>query len=167
MCVCVTLLLPVAGKKEKNVILHLIVSQWRSSDSKLTDVRFKCFMEMLWNQSENCSANFYFIFTAEDSRFPAVRNGDKVTLHCDDQSHGCSQIDWLFVNEFRVNLIVNKGKVSQQEYPQLSLTSNCSLEILNISEKFSGQFNCRWTPSSVDLATYYLAVVSCEYLHVI
>ncbi|XP_075873280.1 uncharacterized protein LOC142882430 isoform X2 [Nelusetta ayraudi] len=97
-------------------------------------------------------------------QFVAVRNGDKVTLPCGQQLPNCRNINWLFTgNSNKTFRLVKNREVSQQyveEYGQLSLTSDCSLDIMKITEELVGQFTCRRSGSLQDLATIYLSVVS-------
>ncbi|XP_075871419.1 uncharacterized protein LOC142881193 [Nelusetta ayraudi] len=99
-----------------------------------------------------------------ERQFVAVRNGDKVTLSCRRQLHSCRSINWLFAGRsFQTILLVKEGKVSQQyveEYGALSLTSDCSLDIMKITEELAGQFTCRWSSTYQDLETIYLSVVT-------
>ncbi|XP_075886593.1 uncharacterized protein LOC142891119 isoform X2 [Nelusetta ayraudi] len=103
--------------------------------------------------------------TVAEPQFVAVRNGDKVTLPCGQQLPSCRRINWLFAGRSYQTkiLLVKNGEVSQQyveEYGQLSLTSDCSLDIMKITEELAGQFNCRSSDSQQDLATINLSVVT-------
>ncbi|XP_075886608.1 uncharacterized protein LOC142891122 isoform X3 [Nelusetta ayraudi] len=101
--------------------------------------------------------------TVAEPQFVTVRNGDKVTLPS-QQLSSCRRINWLFAGSSKKAIfLVKNGEVSQQhgkEYGQLSLTSDCSLDIMKITEKLAGQFNCRWSDSQQDLATINLSVVT-------
>lgn len=117
---------------------------------------------------------FSFILTVADSvdsviaKSVAFRNRDKVTLPCGQVSGSCESVKWLFAGRSNKSiLLVKEEKVLQQyveEYGQMFLTSDCSLEIMNITEELVGQFACRFD-SNKDLATFHLSVVTCEYLH--
>ncbi|XP_075872592.1 uncharacterized protein LOC142882023 isoform X6 [Nelusetta ayraudi] len=99
-----------------------------------------------------------------ERQFVAVRNGDKVTLPCGRQLHSCRSINWLFAGRsFQMILLVKEGEVPQQyveEYGPLSLTSDCSLDIMKITEELAGLFTCRWSGTYQDLETIFLSVVT-------
>lgn len=113
---------------------------------------------------------FSFILTVADSESVAFRNGDKVTLPCIQLNGSCESVDWLFAGSSNKSILLfREEKTPQQlgeEFGQLYLTSDCSLEIMSITEEHVGQFACRLGLNQ-DLATFHLSVVTCEYLYVI
>lgn len=109
--------------------------------------------------------SFSCIFTGAEGPFVIVRNGDKITLPCRPLLP-CSRIDWFFARGlFRKVPLVLNGTVFQpyiEEFGQHSVTSNCSLEIMETTEKLVGQFQCKRSDTYEELATFLLSVVSCE-----
>lgn len=62
--------------------------------------------------------------------------------------------------------LVKNGEVPQEyveEYGSLSLTGNCSLDIMKITQKFAGVFLCKGDDLIQDLAVILLLIVKCKY----
>lgn len=110
---------------------------------------------------------FSFILTVADSESVTFRNGDKVTLPCVQLNGSCESVDWLFAGSSNKTILLFRQEVPQkyvEEIGQLHLTSDCSLEIMAITEEHVGQFACR-VGLNQDQATFHLSVVTCEYLY--
>ncbi|XP_061563242.1 uncharacterized protein LOC133418524 [Cololabis saira] len=73
------------------------------------------------------------------------RAGDDVVLPPDFDSHyPCSDVDWLLYNPY-INFIVSNGSIVKTSpgADKISLSSNCSLIINNITAENAGLYNCR------------------------
>ncbi|XP_067337874.1 uncharacterized protein [Channa argus] len=89
-------------------------------------------------------------FTAvsgEFSSFIVVRDGDDVTLPCDnvrDDQDKCDRTTWFF----NVVTLFEHGKIktgSNSKSRRLSLTENCSLVIKKVTDEDAGRYSCRQT----------------------
>ncbi|XP_061563241.1 uncharacterized protein LOC133418523 [Cololabis saira] len=85
------------------------------------------------------------------------RAGDDVVLPPDFDSHyPCSDVDWILYNPY-INFIVRQGNIVKTSpgAERMSLSSNCSLIINNITAEDAGLYNCRirktLSPTSVYL----------------
>ncbi|KAK7925853.1 hypothetical protein WMY93_008163 [Mugilogobius chulae] len=95
------------------------------------------------------------------------RTGADVTLTCDDVKHhgpNCSKVDWKHYRRDLVNtVVVSKGQNSRWS-SRLTLNSDCSVTIKNITEADYGRYFCGDWNSTVDeyesRTFIYLSVLS-------
>lgn len=108
---------------------------------------------------------FPFIITAAAADF-VFRDGDKATLSCGNVRGSCQNINWLFADTLvgSAVLLVEEGKVRENRGTQLSVKSDCSLEIMNVTEKNVGLYTCR-NKKNRDHANVQLSVVTCKYYY--
>ncbi|XP_016300229.1 uncharacterized protein LOC107656797 [Sinocyclocheilus anshuiensis] len=76
-----------------------------------------------------------------------ISSGENVSLSCNNALHDCTSTMWLY-NKFRhsatVELIgLGKKKKDTERHERLSLGSDCSLNIKNISKEDYGYYTCR------------------------
>lgn len=145
--------------------MSILTGLWGFFPSMLSLAQFKTgrrFVQML------C---FPFTFTADAGYF-VVRDGDKTTLSCGDARGPCQHINWLFVgiSQDSVVSLVEEGNVCQKKKSaidpsQLSVRTDCSLEIMNVSVKDVGLYTCRQHRTTQDFANDQLSVVTCKYYY--
>ncbi|XP_067337873.1 uncharacterized protein [Channa argus] len=88
-----------------------------------------------------------FTVSGEFSSFIVVRDGDDVTLPCDnvrDDQDKCDRTTWFF----NVVTLFEHGKIktgSNSKSRRLSLTENCSLVIKKVTDEDAGRYSCRQT----------------------
>uniref|UniRef100_A0A8C1ZPM6 Ig-like domain-containing protein n=1 Tax=Cyprinus carpio TaxID=7962 RepID=A0A8C1ZPM6_CYPCA len=77
-----------------------------------------------------------------------ISSGENVRLPCNNTLHDCNSTAWLYNNRFRdsetVELIdLGIKKKDTERHERLSLGSDCSLNIRNITKKDYGSYTCR------------------------
>lgn len=98
-------------------------------------------------------------------RVVTVRTEDKVTLPCWPQLPNCSRINWVLAGKSVINISFLGSQQYGEGFGNLSVTSDCSLEIMNTTETLAGLLICSWSEPYQDFANFYLSVVSGEYLN--
>ncbi|XP_054482675.1 uncharacterized protein LOC129114762 [Anoplopoma fimbria] len=89
--------------------------------------------------------------TGQLSLFFTVRDGDEVTLPCNNvlEDHkNCDTTTWLFSNSRRSATVelVSLGKIGEAakaKSDRLSVSENCSLVIKNVTDEDVGRYGCR------------------------
>ncbi|XP_016330322.1 uncharacterized protein LOC107679317, partial [Sinocyclocheilus anshuiensis] len=80
-----------------------------------------------------------------------ISSGENVRLSCNNALHDCKSTTWIYNNIFRhsetVELItLGIKKEDTERHERLSLGSDCSLNINNISKDYYGSYSCQqWT----------------------
>ncbi|XP_061603000.1 uncharacterized protein LOC133464831 [Cololabis saira] len=91
------------------------------------------------------------------------RAGDDVVLLCNvDSSHyPCSDVDWIYNTDLYEQLIVYSGNIEETSpgADRMSLSSDCSLIINNITAEDAGCYNC-WIRNNVGSTSVYLSVLT-------
>ncbi|XP_042597153.1 uncharacterized protein LOC109104809 isoform X1 [Cyprinus carpio] len=77
-----------------------------------------------------------------------ISSGENVRLSCNNYLHDCTSTTWIYNNRFRhstaVELIrLGIKKKDTESHERLSLGSDCSLNIRNISKEDYGSYICR------------------------
>nr|AVP43411.1 diverse immunoglobulin domain-containing protein DICP-A+-5 [Carassius gibelio] len=93
--------------------------------------------------------------SGENETHVFIRSGKNVRLPCNNALHNCNSTTWLY-NGFNhsaavelINLGIKKEDIKRQE--RLSLGSDCSLNIRNISTEDYGSYTCQqWTGEKRD-----------------
>ncbi|XP_067428006.1 uncharacterized protein [Thunnus thynnus] len=89
--------------------------------------------------------------TARTSLYITVRNGDEVTLSCENvmtDQDKCDSTSWLFAGSRStvVVALINLGQISKRakaKSDRLSVTANCSLVIKKVTVEDVGRYTCR------------------------
>uniref|UniRef100_A0A8C1QSG1 Uncharacterized LOC109073792 n=1 Tax=Cyprinus carpio TaxID=7962 RepID=A0A8C1QSG1_CYPCA len=87
-----------------------------------------------------------------------ISSGENVRLSCNNALHDCKSTTWIY-NRFRYSSaveLINKGikKKDTESYERLSLGSDCSLNIKNITKDDYGSYICQqWTVNGQKLRT--------------
>ncbi|KAL1279215.1 hypothetical protein QQF64_025888, partial [Cirrhinus molitorella] len=77
-----------------------------------------------------------------------ISSGENVHLPCNNALHDCKSTTWIYNNRFGSSLVVEliglgiKNKDSER-HERLSLGSDCSLNIKNITKKDYGYYICQ------------------------
>ncbi|XP_052409718.1 uncharacterized protein LOC127956009 [Carassius gibelio] len=101
-----------------------------------------------------------------------ISSGEDVRLPCNNALHDCNSTTWLYNNRFShseaVELIgLGKKKKDTESHERLSLGSDCSLNIRNISTEDYGSYICQqWTGEKKDQKQEPDARVYLHVLHV-
>uniref|UniRef100_A0A8C1QYP8 Ig-like domain-containing protein n=1 Tax=Cyprinus carpio TaxID=7962 RepID=A0A8C1QYP8_CYPCA len=77
-----------------------------------------------------------------------ISSGENVRLPCNNALHGCNSTTWIYNNRFRHSTAVELIRLGIKEkdterHERLSLGSDCSLNIRNISTEDYGSYICR------------------------
>ncbi|XDV11596.1 hypothetical protein PO909_000492, partial [Leuciscus waleckii] len=77
-----------------------------------------------------------------------INSGENVRLSCNNSLSDCKSTTWIYYNSFRhpvaVELITKGIKNKDTErHERLSLESDCSLNIKNVTEEDYGLYRCR------------------------
>lgn len=93
------------------------------------------------------------------------RPGDCVTLPCDSLSDTCAMINWLYNKDSsQTKTLVQNSNVKQSaQAARLSLQSNCSLGINNITAEDAGKYFCRPEGTTGQGTSVYLHILTSEY----
>uniref|UniRef100_A0A8C2CL80 Ig-like domain-containing protein n=1 Tax=Cyprinus carpio TaxID=7962 RepID=A0A8C2CL80_CYPCA len=101
-----------------------------------------------------------------------ISSGENVRLPCNNTLHDCTSTTWLYNNRFRHSATVEliglgiKNK-NTESHERLSLGSDCSLNIRNISTEDYGLYSCQqWTGVNRDQQQGPDARVFLHVLHV-
>ncbi|KAL3979379.1 drebrin-like protein [Sarotherodon galilaeus] len=90
------------------------------------------------------------------------RPGDSVTLPCDSLSDICTMINWLYSKDSsQTKILVQNSNVKQSaQAARLSLQSNCSLGIDNITAEDAGKYFCRPEGTTGQGTSVYLHILT-------
>lgn len=96
------------------------------------------------------------------------RPGNYVILPCDKAPDTCSMVTWFYNREpSQTTQVVYHGDVKNStQAARLSLHSDCSLCINNITTEDAGVYNCRPEGTTGQDTTVYLNILTSEYLNI-
>ncbi|XP_043086573.1 uncharacterized protein LOC122333135 [Puntigrus tetrazona] len=75
-----------------------------------------------------------------------ISSGENVSLTCKNTLHNCTSTTWIYYNRYSEGVeLIGLGikKKDTERHERLSLRSDCSLNIKNITEEDSGLYICR------------------------
>ncbi|XP_026100251.1 uncharacterized protein LOC113071100 isoform X2 [Carassius auratus] len=87
--------------------------------------------------------------SGEDDVHVFIRSGENVSLSCNnalhDALHDCNSTTWIYNSHSAADELITKGikKKDIQRHERLSLGSDCSLNIRNISTEDYGSYTCQ------------------------
>ncbi|XP_073699738.1 uncharacterized protein [Garra rufa] len=74
-----------------------------------------------------------------------ISSGENVHLPCNNALHDCKSTTWMYIRHLSAVELINSGikKKDTESHKRLSLGSDCSLNIKNITKEDSGLYSCR------------------------
>lgn len=98
-----------------------------------------------------------------------LRDGEEVTLHCENHEDGCDRINWLFddLSNKPVVQLIERGQIGQNAWTKsnrLDVTEECSLVIENVTVGDAGRYTCRHSTRETDYVRYHLSFIRRECL---
>ncbi|XP_043086562.1 uncharacterized protein LOC122333121 isoform X1 [Puntigrus tetrazona] len=94
-----------------------------------------------------------------------ISSGENVSLSCNNALHDCTSTVWIYNNRHSASVELIAGGIKKKDterHERLSLGSDCSLNIKNITEEDSGLYTCRQYVNGQQHGAD-----ACVYLHVL
>uniref|UniRef100_A0AAZ1XNM5 Ig-like domain-containing protein n=1 Tax=Oreochromis aureus TaxID=47969 RepID=A0AAZ1XNM5_OREAU len=121
---------------------------------------------MLYTHFSEC-ALFFAVGLSETKHVLYLTPGNDVVMPCDNVADTCSRIIWAYnIYESETIIMVHNGIVEKNsaQAARLSLHSNCSLSIKNITAEDAGHYLCRPEGNTDQDTTVHLNILTSEYL---
>lgn len=121
---------------------------------------------MLYTHFSEC-ALFFAVGVSKTKHVLYLTPGNDVIMPCDNVPDTCSMVVWAYSKyESQIINMVHNGIVEKNsaQAARLSLHSNCSLSINNITAEDAGQYLCRSEGNALQDTTVDLNILTSEYL---